>query len=372
MAEPTRSAGDSLTAASPQAAAQAWCLLGQQLRSRGKPRQAARAFLRALRRQHDCQSALRALDFHRFDDDDLRALLPELDQLVRSGTCQQPRAQLVLADWHHRVGDRSLAERFYQGLLGETGETNAGDDPERRPDALVIGAPKCGTTSLMGYLGHHPQLWCQPRKELHFFNNRWHWGLPWYREQFPRRGSIGGRVRLEATPDYLQAPEIPERVAATLPGVKLIMLLREPVARALSWYQHQRRWADLQGSAEAVISRELAELERLSSTELSRLGWRAPNCLAGSRYDVQIQLWRLHFPAERMLLLKFEQLHSHPSQVAELLCAFLDVSPARILREQPFPSLNAAPEPYPKLDPQLAQRCRHTILRGAHRLWCQL
>jgi Sulfotransferase domain len=371
MAEPASSAAGDVGGGSARQAAEAWCLLGQQLRSRGRQRQAARAFLRALRRHDDCQSALRALDFHRFSDDDLRALLPELDRLVRSGICRQPRAQLVLADWHHQVGDRALARRFYQGLLA-AGEAGEEDDPDRRPDALVIGAPKCGTTSLMAYLGNHPQLWCQPRKELHFFNNRWDWGMAWYRQQFPCRRATAGKVRLEATPDYLQAPQIAERVAATLPGVKLIVLLREPLARALSWYHHQRRWAGLAGSAEEVIGRELEALERLPAGELEALGWRAPNCLAGSLYDLQLRSWTLRFPPENLLMVSFEQLCSHPAHTLRTLLNFLDLSPTSAFRDQPFPLLNSSPLPYPKLAPGLAQHCRHTILRGALKLWCQL
>jgi hypothetical protein len=255
-------------------------------------------------------------------------------------------------------------------VLGE--EAGAAEEADRRPDVLLIGAPKCGTTSLMACLSQHPQLWCQPRKELHFFNNRWEWGLPWYREQFPSRRALAGRLRLEATPDYLQAPEIPARVAATLPGVKLIVVLREPLARALSWYHHQRRWAGLEGGAEAVIGRELQELEALPAAQLQGLGWRAPNCLAGSLYDSQFRLWRRQFPATDLLILSFERLCSHPASTLNTLYQFLNVSPAIGCQDRPFPALNCAARAYPALEPALAQRCRHTVLRNAHRLWSQL
>jgi hypothetical protein len=296
-----------------------------------------------------------------------------MDALVSQGQCRHPRALEVLADWHHQVGDRARAERFFRALTGDPGGDPGGDPAgERRPEALVIGAPKCGTTSLMAYLGAHPQVWAQPRKELHFFDNRWHWGPRWYAEQFPPRRPGGPRVRLEGTPDYLQQPLIAERVHQTLPGVKLIVVLREPVERALSWYHHQRRWGGLVGSAEAVIARELEEINALPAAERRALGWRAPNCLAGSLYDEQLLSWRQHFPRENMLSLHFEDLRRNPGQATRRALAFLGLDPEELPAQTCFPVLNGAPEPYPPLDSGLAQLCRQTLLAGAHQLWGRL
>lgn len=350
-------------------AATAWCLLGLRQRAQGEEGPAAHSFLRALQHQGDCEQALWALDFHRFTPELLAELLPGLDALVSQGQCRHPRALEVLADWHHQVGDRPKAERFFRALAGEPSGDPAG---ERRPEALVIGAPKCGTTSLMAYLGAHPQVWAQPRKELHFFDNRWHWGPQWYAEQFPPRRPGGPRVRMEGTPDYLQHRVIAERVSQTLPEVRLIVVLREPVERALSWYHHQRRWGGLTGSAEAVIARELEEINALPAEERRALGWRAPNCLAGSLYDEQLVYWGRHFSSEKMLLLHFEDLRRNPGQATRRALAFLDLDPDELPAQTSFPVLNRAPEPYPPLDSGLAQLCRQTLLAGAHQLWGRL
>ena len=155
-------------------AAATWCLLGLQQREQGEEGPAGHSFLRALQYQGDCEQALWALDFHRYTPELLAELLPGLDALVSQGQCHHPRALQVLADWHHQVGDRPMAERFFRALAGDRGGSpgggpggSPGGSPagERRPEALVIGAPKCGTTSLMAYLGAHPQVWTQPRKE---------------------------------------------------------------------------------------------------------------------------------------------------------------------------------------------------------------
>ncbi len=347
-------------------AAEAWCLLGFEQRAQGEESPAGHSFLRALHHHGDCEQALWALDFHRCSQELMEQLLPGLEALVNQGRCRHPRAMEVLADWHHQVGDRPAAKRFFRALAGDPGGNPSGD---RRPEALVIGAPKCGTTSLMAYLGAHPSVWSQPRKELHFFNNRWDWGQEWYREQFPTRGPGRPLVRMEGTPDYLQNPAIAERVRRTLPGVKLIVLLREPVERALSWYHHQRRWGGLVGSPEAVLERELEELSALPAAERQGLGWRAPNCLAGSLYDGQLLSWKSHFPKKDLLMLRFEDLRREPRQLTRLALAFLGLDPDELPTHTPFPVLNSAPDPYPKLDPGLAQLCRRTLLSGAHQLW---
>src|SRR5687768_13237463 len=99
----------------------------------------------------------------------------------------------------------------------------------RLPDFLIIGAQRGGTTSLYRYLTEHPEIDPAVRKEIHFFSRHHEQGLDWYRAHFPRRdeSSLVG----EASPNYLVHPDVPARVAAALPRVKLIALLRNPVDR---------------------------------------------------------------------------------------------------------------------------------------------
>ncbi|MGH2726565.1 MAG: sulfotransferase domain-containing protein, partial [Actinomycetota bacterium] len=108
------------------------------------------------------------------------------------------------------------------------------------PNFLILGAMKAGTTSLAYWLGEHPDVFLAPGKELFFFNvpQRWELGVDWYRSQFA--GSEGKIARGEATPGYLGHPQAAERIAATLPDVRLIALLRHPADRAYSQYWHNR------------------------------------------------------------------------------------------------------------------------------------
>jgi|SRR5690242_3518862 len=107
------------------------------------------------------------------------------------------------------------------------------------PHFLIIGAQRCGTTSLFEYLARHPDVAPPSAKELHFFDSEYHKGDAWYRERFPslRNGFITG----EATPYYIFHPHTPTRVRDWNSKVKLIVLLRNPVDRAYSHYHHEVR-----------------------------------------------------------------------------------------------------------------------------------
>jgi hypothetical protein len=117
------------------------------------------------------------------------------------------------------------------------------------PDFIIVGAQKAGTTSLFRYLSGHPHVHPASRKEIGFFNNRLERNLSWYRGHFPskfqkhyeqialNRPFLTG----EADPAYILDPYAIEAIHDILPDVKIILLLRNPVDRSYSHYQHTRR-----------------------------------------------------------------------------------------------------------------------------------
>lgn len=111
-----------------------------------------------------------------------------------------------------------------------------------RPDFLIIGAMKAGTTALFRYLDEHPQVWMPPDKELHFFveSQNWPRGVRWYEDQFAPAPS--GAVVGEASPSYTGAsfyPGVPARIASVVPDARLVYLVRHPIDRMRSMYLHQ-------------------------------------------------------------------------------------------------------------------------------------
>lgn len=138
------------------------------------------------------------------------------------------------------------------------------------PTFLVAGAQKCGTTSLSGTLRQHSEIYMSKRKELHFFDRHFERGLDWYESHFtpePHHKQVG-----EATPAYMFDPDARGRLAETLPGVRIVIILRDPVSRAYSHYWHKRRLGHEQLTTfeEAVA----AEPERTASEKVrTRLGF---------------------------------------------------------------------------------------------------
>lgn len=107
----------------------------------------------------------------------------------------------------------------------------------RMPDAIIAGTMKSGTTSLFKYLSEHPEIGPSTTKEVHYFDREYERGDNWYRSHFSMRKKMG----VESTPSYLYFGEAMERIARDVPHVKLIVLLRDPVTRAISHFGHNRR-----------------------------------------------------------------------------------------------------------------------------------
>lgn len=176
------------------------------------------------------------------------------------------------------------------------------------PDFLIIGAMKAGTTTLYDCLRAHPEVGMSRQKETDFFLNPAAQGLDWYRGQFdPAR-----RVKGEASPNYTKRaafPGVPERAAALVPDAKLVFIARDPVARAASQYRH----AILSGAPvpppEALAgSPTFAHLVEVSS------------------YAAQLDPWLAHYPRDRLLILRFEDLATDPRPVLSQLAAHLGIA----------------------------------------------
>ena len=141
------------------------------------------------------------------------------------------------------------------------------------PDFIIIGTQKGGTTSLYRYLIEHPCVAPIYIKEPHFFDIYFYKGLQWYRAHFPtavekyyaRHIQKHDLITGEASPYYLFHPQAARRVAKTLPKARLIVLLRNPIDRAYSQYQHQTR----QDGVEPLTFEEALECEekRLAGEE---------------------------------------------------------------------------------------------------------
>jgi Sulfotransferase domain len=179
----------------------------------------------------------------------------------------------------------------------------------RLPTFLVIGAMKCGTTSLHRYLALHPEIGVPADKELHFFSKpEMHArGLDWYARQFPG----GLPCRGEASVTYAKChlyPGTAERIRDALPGVRLIYLVRDPVERAISHYFHKRR-----------RQLERRPLEQALTEPVEN------NYTLTSRYMMQLDAYLPYFAEDDMLVVELDTLAADPTGCMRRIFRFLGV-----------------------------------------------
>ena len=164
------------------------------------------------------------------------------------------------------------------------------------PDFYIIGAMKCGTSTLQAQLARLPGVFmCEP-KEPQFFSDPevWAKGMGWYEGLFAdaKPGQLVGEASTHYT-KYPDLPEAPARVAAATPDAKLIYCVRAPLARALSHYRHEWTQGVAKGGPEAA-ARDMDAL------------WQY-GC-----YEMQISRWLEHFDASRILIVSLERLNADP------------------------------------------------------------
>jgi len=227
------------------------------------------------------------------------------------------------------------------------------------PDYVIIGAPRCGTTSLYNYLAQHPFVAPAFRKEVHFFDLNYNKGLSWYRANFPTVLSARlfeqkhGRPLLtgEASPYYLFHPHAPRRIRQHLPGAKLIVLLRNPIERAYSHYNLARKLGLEDLSFEEGLKKESERLEGEVSKMLRdefylSKSHRHHSYLQKGIYADQLKTWFDLFPREQILILKSEDLFSDPSTTFRQVLDFLHLPPWEPPEYEKYNALE-----YQKIDP---------------------
>jgi hypothetical protein len=212
--------------------------------------------------------------------------------------------------------------------------------PHRRlPEFVIAGAQKAGTTSLFGYLSGHPQCAASSTKEVHYFDQHFARGENWYRMHFPLENAtrqVGGTPPetrcFESSPYYMFDPRVPARMAAALPNAKVIFLLRNPVSRAYSHYQHSVRRGREPLSFELAIDAEperlAGEHERLvSDLDYQSNSHRHYSYLARGAYADQLLSWQAEFSKDQLLVIEAERMFRAPREIFGQVLEFLGLDP---------------------------------------------
>jgi hypothetical protein len=183
----------------------------------------------------------------------------------------------------------------------------------RLPTYIIAGAMRSGTTALNSYLREHPDVAVSSRKEVHFFDSFYDRGVEWYREQFP--GSEAAHAVGEATPNYMFSTTALDRIRETLPDVKLVVMLRNPIDRAYSHYWHDRARGKTHGDFAENVKQELEDPDQQL------------NYIARGRYRTQIEEILRRFPASALHVEIFEDMVDRPADLYSSVCRFIGVDP---------------------------------------------
>lgn len=184
-----------------------------------------------------------------------------------------------------------------------------------KPDnfALLIGAMKCGTSTLFEYLASHPQIAASREKEPNFFGDTEHYarGMQWYRQLWDWDDAVH-KIAIEASTQYAKQPahkRPPERIAAATDcRFQFIYIMRHPIKRIESHRIHRMdgRWKHGPGDARLITDLELSY----------------------SRYAMQLDKYYERFEGDRILLLIMEEMVADPQTTARRVFDFLKVDPS--------------------------------------------
>ena len=188
------------------------------------------------------------------------------------------------------------------------------------PNLFLAGVQKGGTTALAQFLGSHPEIGLAAGKEAHVLDRadigQWSAGriAKRYARHFEGCGEV--RYRLDATPIYCYYPPALEAIARVQPQARLIVLLRDPVERAVSHYRMEFGRGNERRGALAAFALEPWRLwrEAQSGTVLGPAR-RVASYVDRGRYRRQLQQLLNHFPPEQVLVLRSEALRRHHQAV---------------------------------------------------------
>ena len=222
----------------------------------------------------------------------------------------------------------------------------------------MIGAARAGTGTLFWMLRRHPNVIGSVGYEVHYFDGpRWQLGQGWYRSLFPTRRRLAAAERSgtrpavtgEKSPFYLASTVAPGRVHAVVPDARLVCLLRDPAARAVShWGLRSWKGVETRTFAKAVEDelgagwmndpaavgeklRDEGEGEANGGAGTRGGGRKRSSARAPERYVArgvyvdQLQRWHAVFPREQLLVLESEAFFADPPKVFDEVCDHLGI-----------------------------------------------
>ena len=217
------------------------------------------------------------------------------------------------------------------------------------PDFLVIGAKRCGTTSLYQHLSEHPCISRSPHDNIGFFNENYHLGINWYKSLFPTkftRDKIikkhGKFLTYDVTPQYLREPYVAKRMFQTFPKMKLVVLLRNPIDKSYSHHimgknsntlNNNPEWEGIdnkQVSFEDIVNRDIELISKYEKKngELNDNYFRnviTKTNLARGFYAQFLRKWFDVYDRKQFLILSSSELANSTQKTLNKIFNFLEI-----------------------------------------------
>lgn len=212
----------------------------------------------------------------------------------------------------------------------------------RSANLIIAGTTRAASTSLFNYLAAHPDVCPSTLKETRFFldldyplprAHSYTEGIDIYRQFFLQCDPSA--LQMEATPDYLYAKGTAPRIRTSLQSVRLVFVLREPIARLVSWY----RFAKQYGMIPSTMSLEEYVDEQEVSDSTTQTVPQHLRTLAQGRYSHYLRHYYRHFDPADILVLKSEDLATAPLAQLRRVCDFAGLK-ADFYEEFSFLNLN--------------------------------
>ncbi|EYC29571.1 hypothetical protein Y032_0006g3044 [Ancylostoma ceylanicum] len=232
---------------------------------------------------------------------------------------------------YFRRFDRQFVPRMLYGLLGISMliSTARPDNPLQKkfPTAIIVGVKKAGTRALLEFLRLNPRIRA-PGPEVHFFDKNYHRGLEWYREAMPLTND--DQLTIEKSPAYFHSKFAAERIRALNPAMKIIIVVRNPVMRAISDYTQasskRKNFGGMPTFEEMAVGDCAPWLKTNCSSKVGgvNVGWGA---IRIGVYHKHMKRWLDNFPMEQIHIVDGERLVTQPALEVSQTERFLGLEP---------------------------------------------
>ena len=201
------------------------------------------------------------------------------------------------------------------------------------PDFIVIGFGKAGTTTLYHYLGEHPCIMKSSHDHLGFFDSNFELGLNFYKSFFPTQSTKnkilkkhGKFLTYDVTASYIRSPLCAKRIFETLPKIKLIIICRNPVDVAYSYFNSFSSLPAELSFDEAIKNEIKIHEDEIKQSKNYPIDLLEKSFLARGIYAEQLKIWYELFPKDQLLFIKTEDLEKDPIMTFNEIFDFLNLS----------------------------------------------